>query len=148
MNYDEMIKKTVEYLNENGEETNRIIEELDCWNGYLGDDRIFEMDEIDELYAGVAPSEVLARAFFGYDADTYHTDSYGRTEHGAFNPNRSYFYYNGYGNLISTDYKDYSDKIDDYLAGEIYENIIHLDIPDELQEIFDEYDRSREENDD
>ena len=98
------------------------------------------MSELDEFYCDSNPTEILFRAFYGYDEDNYHTDSYGREEHGAFNPNRDYFRYNGYGNLVSTDYPDYGDHLDHYVIEELAENrseIYSIDDDPELSELFD-----------
>ena len=104
----EIINKILEYFKENESVYNDCIQELDDWNGFLGDDRYYPMDELDELFCGQDATYILQRAFFGYDAETWHTDGYGNKEYGAFNPNRTYFTFNGYGNLVSADYKDYS----------------------------------------
>lgn len=111
------------------------IEELDCYNGYLGDNRYYRMEDISEFYADTDPLEMLSRAFYGYDADNYITDEYGRKEHREFNPNREYFTYNGYGNLISTDYKDYSCLLDDYFIADLIENYESLYLDNEILEI-------------
>ena len=132
------IEMIISYFQENEEEFNTLIEELDSYNGYLGDDRYYNMEDLDEFYSGVEASEVLRRAFYGHDAETWTTDSHGEKEYGAFNPNRNYFYYNGYGNLVSADYKDYSYKLDEWFVNEIIENAAQLDeIPAEVQEIID-----------
>ena len=132
------IEMIINYFQENEEEFNTLIEELDSYNGYLGDDRYYNMEDLDEFYSGVEASEVLRRAFYGHYAETWHTDSHGEKEYGAFNPNRDYFYYNGYGNLVSADYKDYSDKLDEWFVNEIIDNAAQLDeIPAEVQEIID-----------
>lgn len=124
------------YFENNEEEFDRVIEELDSYNGYLGDDRYFEMYELDEFYRETEPTELLARAFYGYDE--MYTDKDGNhTE--AFNPNRDYFRYNGYGNLVSTDVKDYTDHLDNYFIDEVIENANHLyEIPDEVTELIEE----------
>lgn len=99
------------------------------------------MDELDELYNGSELSEVLRRAFYGYDEATYHTDSHGEREYGPFNPNRDYFRFNGYGNLVSADYKDYSAQLDHYAVEEMAENrdeISTIDDNEELSAMFDE----------
>lgn len=66
------------------------------------DDMIYPMDEIDELFSSVW--DALRGAFFGgrygYDKD-------------SFNPNDDYFYFDGYGNLVSVTY------LDEYLDNEI-----------------------------
>jgi hypothetical protein len=129
------IKAIIDYFKENEEEFNATIEELDSYNGYLSDDRYYEMYMLDDLYNGIEPSEILARAFYGYD-DIYTNE---RGEHPEpFNPNRAYFYYNGYGNLVSSDVKDYSAHLDEYFAESLIENASSVyGIPDEVQEIID-----------
>ena len=62
---------------------------------------LYSMDEFDELMNGSVEENgalwLAQRIFFG-----------------DFNPNHDYFYFNGYGNLESTDYADsyYEDEID------------------------------------
>ena len=124
------------YFENNEDEFIEVIEDLDSYNGYLGDDRYYNMDELDELLYGLTPSEVLARTFYGGDDDTKDRNG----NRGEFNPNRAYFYYNGYGNLCSTDYKDnYNYYLDDNFIDEVIENAGNLyNIPDEIQELLDE----------
>lgn len=134
----------IKYFEENEDVFNDCIEELDGYNGYLGDDRYFSMDELDELHNGIEPSELLSRAFFGYDEETYTTDRDGNKTYGAFNPNRDYFRYNGYGNLVSADYKDYSGQLDKYAIESMSENrryINSIEQSDELAALFDELER-------
>lgn len=127
-------QKLTDLFKENEDLFNEAIESLDSWNGFLGDDRYYYMEDLDEIYRDVDPSELLARAFYGYDE--MYTDKDGNyTE--SFNPNRDYFRYNGYGNLVSTDYKDYSDRLDDYFLDELIDNANHLDLDDEVMEIID-----------
>lgn len=135
------IEKIIAYFEENEEIFNQCIEELDSYNGYLCDDRYYSMDELDEFYNGTDPLEILRRAYYGRDDDTWHTDASGNKIYGEFNPNREYFYYNGYGNLVSSDYKDYSDKLDNYVIESMSENRCYIDTidsDDELRELFDE----------
>jgi len=119
---EEATKAIINYFQENEDDFITVIEELDSYNGYLGDDRYNNMEDLDVFYSGVEASEILARAFYGHDEETWTTDSHGEKEYGPFNPNREYFYYNGYGNLVSADYKDYSDKLDEYFVDEIIDN--------------------------
>lgn len=109
---------------------------LDAWNGYLGDSRYYPMDELDEFCVGMTPTEILQRAFFGYDEDTW-TGEGDRRDHGCFNPNREWFWFNGYANLISTDYKDYSAFLNDWFIGEIDANRRHVGLPEEVEEWLD-----------
>lgn len=135
------IKKIIEFFNENDEIFNACIEELDSYNGYLNDDRYYSMDELDEIYNGTDPLEILRRAYYGRDDDTWTTDASGNKTYGEFNPNREYFYYNGYGNLVSSDYKDYSAHLDRYAIEEMSDNRYYIDTiddNDELSALFDE----------
>ena len=128
-----------EYYQQNEDDFNHDIEELDCWNGILGDERLTPMDELDELYQGKEVTEILRRAYFGHDDDTWHEEN-GERVYGEFNPNRDYFYFNAYGNLVSTDERDYTDY---YLDLDHVQDIIdyegHLDLSDGAQEIIDNY---------
>ena len=143
-----VIADIIQYFNENEDVFNDCMEDLDSYNGYLGDDRYYNMDELNDLYSGQEPQEILFRAFYGFDADTWMTDSSGNKEYGAFNPNREYFYFNGYGNLVSSDYKDYSDKLDGYAIEAMSEDRNYIDsIEDDdiLADLFDELEEAEEE---
>ena len=145
---EEITADIIAYFENNEDVFNDCMEELDNYNGYLSDDRYYSMDELDEFYNGVEPSEILRRAFYGYDSETYTTDSSGNREYGAFNPNRDYFTYNSYGNLVSADYKNYSYKLDHYAVEEMSENrhyIDSIDNDEELTALFDELEAATEE---
>ena len=131
----------IEYLKNNEEIYNDCMEELDGYNGYLGDNRYYPMEELNEFYRGSDPTEILYRAFYGRDDDTWTTDRTGNKTYGEFNPNREYFYYNGYGNLVSSDYKDYSFLLDSYAIKAMSENRNYIDsieTDETLQKLFDE----------
>lgn len=140
-----IIADIIQYFKENEDVFSDCVEELDSYNGYLGDDRYYSMEELNDLYSGQEPQEILLRAFYGFDADSWHTDSSGNKIYEAFNPNRDYFYFNGYGNFVSSDYKDYSNKLDEYAIEEMSENRNYIDsiendgtlagLFDELEEI-------------
>ena len=141
-----MIESIIQYFRENEDVFNECIEELDSYNGYLGDDRYYEMEMINEFYMNTDPIDILYRAFYGHD-DTYTIDKYGDREYGEFNPNRDYFRYNGYDNLVSTDYKDYSNHLDKYFIEALLENRIYIDsidYDDTLTELFDELENIQE----
>jgi hypothetical protein len=137
MRTNEEIREAIKaYFEANEEEFITVIEELDSYNGYLGDDRYYNMDELDEMLYGLTPSEVLARTFYGGDDDTKDANGH----RGEFNPNREYFYYNGYGNLVSTDYKDnYNYHLDNYFVENLIENACYLyEIPAAVLELIEE----------
>lgn len=145
---EEITADIIEYFKNNEDVFNDCMEELDGYNGYLGDDRYYLMDELDELHNGIEPSELLRRAFFGYDEETYTTDRDGNKTYGAFNPNRDYFRYNGYGNLVSADYKDYTGMLEPFAIEVMRENRDYIDAIDdneELTALFDELEAAAEE---
>ena len=87
------------------------------------------MAELDELFPETAPSEILRMAFHGYDEDG-----------GPFNPNKDYFTFNGYGNLVSAWEKDYSDHLDLYVIDELAKHrgdIWAIDEDPDLSDLFD-----------
>lgn len=145
---EDIIADIIQYFKENEDVFNDCMEELDSYNGYLGDDRYYDMEELNDVYSGQEPQEILFRAFYGFDADSWHTDSRGDKEYGAFNPNRNYFYFNGYGNLVSSDYKDHYDKLDGYAVEAMSENRNYIDSienDDILSGLFDELEEAEEE---
>ena len=132
---EEVTADIIAYFKNNEDVFNDCMEQLDSYNGYLGDHRYYPMDELDKLYNGTEPSELLYRAFYGYDEETYTTDRDGNKTYGAFNPNREYFRYNGYGNLVSADYKDYTGQLDKYAVESMSENRCYIDSIDNDEEL-------------
>jgi hypothetical protein len=125
-------------LFENDDELfNATIEALDDYNGYLGDDRYYEMYMLPELLCGKDIIDLLNMAYFG-DDENYHIDQYGHKHYESFNPNREYFYFNGYGNLCSANYKDYSCRLDNYFIDTLLEDYQHLYLDDSIIDIIEE----------
>lgn len=144
----QIIDAILAWFEENEEEFNSAIEELDSYDGYLGDDRYYSMEELGEFYANADPLELLNRAYYGWDEDSCTIDQWGTKRQDAFNPNRDYFRYNGYGNLVSTDYPDYSDHLDHYAIERMSTHRNEVDTIDrneELSELFDELENAEEE---
>ena len=129
-----LVEELMNYYKENTEDFNSDIEELDNWNGCLYDDKIYPMEQINELFHGTEPEEILQRAFYGYD-ETYTKD--GQRE--PFNPNRNYFYFNGYGNLVSIDEKDYSSYLEESFIQDIIDNRYNLSLSSGAEEIIEDY---------
>ena len=133
----EMIMETLE---KDVDTLNACAEELDSWNGFLGDDRCYEMEclyEFEGCNGQNSFENLMNRIFYGHD-ESNGSDS-------SFNPNRDYFYYNGYGNLVSTDSIDYSDKLDDYMIQEIIDNVDNCNFPDEITDMIEEYEEEEDE---
>lgn len=147
MTREQVIDTILEYFKNNEDVFNDCIEELDTCNGYLGDDRYYNMDELPELLSGYDPIELLNRAYFGNDENDFYYDRYDEKHYNSFNPNRDYFRFNGYGNLCSTNYKNYSDHLDTYVVEEMskYRNDIYsIDENIELSELFDRLENTEE----
>lgn len=119
------------------------IEDLDDYNGYLHEDRRFDMDELDFHCEHLSPSEILMAALYGRDDGC-------KDNYATFNLNRNYFYFTVYGNLVSTDYKDYSDYLDDYTISQMCDSIDYIDsIKDDnvLAALFEELQQAQTEDD-
>ena len=135
-----IINKIKEYFTENEEIFNSAFEELNVYNGYAQDDIWYEMDMIDEFLDGKDATDILLLAYNGYDA-SYAVDASGEKQHGEFNPNADYFRFNGYGNLVSSWYKDYTDYVNKYTILEMLDNRDEIDSineDEELSALFDE----------
>ena len=119
-------------------------EELDTWDGFLGDSRCMEMDMIDEFFE--KPSDLLDKM-------------------DNFNYDNEYFYFSAYGYVNTTDDK-YSVYSDDFSADDVLDALIdnynHVDLREDnrLNELLDvltsedfgieegwEYDEDMEEDD-
>ena len=146
---EKITEEIIAYFDEHEDIYNEAAEELDSCNGYLDNYRYYSMDELDDLYSGTEPTEILYRAFYGHDEETWTTDASGNREYGPFNPNREYFRYNGYGNLVSADYKDYTGLLDHYIVESMLENRHYIDTIDndpELSKLFDELESATSES--
>ena len=129
-----LVEELMNYYRENTEDFNRDIEELDNWTDCLYDDKIHLMEELNEFFEGAEPEEVLRCAFYGYDEPLNKNE-----QRQPFNPNREYFYFNGYGNLVSIDKVDYSDYLDNYFIQLIIDNRYNLSLSSGAEEIIDNY---------
>lgn len=135
----ELVEKLLTYYKENTEDFNNDIEELNNWNDCLYDDKIYPMEELNELFQETEPEEILRRAFYGYDEPYKNGDP-----SKPFNPSRNYFYFNGYGNLVSIDEKDYSSYLDEDFIQDIIDNSFNLSLSSGAEEIIDEHELENE----
>lgn len=98
----------------------------ECVNG--GDKYIYSTDEFDELMTGKTPSEIANMVAFG-----------------DYNPYHMWFWFNGYGNVVSSDYPD---NADGWFACEIAEYAVENDEDfgrSEIREILDDEDEDEAE---
>lgn len=136
MTRDELKDELLKLFEDNETVYIECIETLDGYNGYLYDKRCWDMEDLDELFYHTKPLDILYRAYFGHDEDNKIIDEYGNEHQGEFNPNRTYFKFNGYGNLVSTDIKDYSGELDHWFIDSFVEEFNHLSLP--TGEIYDD----------
>ena len=130
----ELVEKLLAYYKENKEDFSNDIEELDNWTGCLYDDKIYPMDDLNEFFSNEKPDEILKRAFYGYDEPVNKDE-----ERLPFNPNRGYFYFNSYGNLVSIDQRNYTDYLDNDFIQDIIDNRYNLSLSSGAEDIIDDY---------
>lgn len=138
---DIIINDIIKLFTENEELFTNCIEELDSYNGYLGDDRYYSMDEINEFYSNTDVTDLMQRIFFGYSEDETYTDEHGQIKHCQFNPNQDYFTYNGYGNLVSAWDKDYYGFLDEWFIEDLIKHrqwVYNIEDDARLVELLDE----------
>lgn len=110
----------------------RDYEQVNLWNDYCEaqnyDDRIWYMDEFDDWFYGRSPLEIV------------------RSLDSSFNPNHAWFYFDGYGDVCSTNYPEtdviQQDDIAEYID-ESGDNLYDSGIA-ELLESWDEDDEDDE----
>ena len=118
----EMIKNWLENMSESQLYTN--CNEYFDKTGYF-DDRIYDMEEFDEMMSGVSPWNIATKIFYG-----------------DFRPNDNYFKFDGYANLQSFDY--ISDEVDlEEIADYIIDNDEDFDNSD-IREILNEENEEEE----
>ena len=114
-----------------------ICEELDSWDGFLGDDRCYYMGDIDDILYGKKPSEIIDMITSDFDSSC------------------EYFYFSIYGLESCDDRADhyldsFSDKdiLDNYLNNACHCNLSNSDF-EELAELYESYsdDDTEEETD-
>lgn len=111
-----------------------------CEHNNYPDNFVYYMEDLAEEYTGdkIDVFNFANRMFFGQDENR---------EDSSFNPNRNYYYYNGYGNLVSLDYLSYNEYSNEFMydffnyeIDDIIEWIIENDLDfdnDEIREILD-----------
>lgn len=128
-NYNELIQKAIELIDNDDDLFCELVDELDSWNGFADGYRCFDMGELDDFYCDAPASKLINDI----------TEDFRLCD--------DYFYFSTWG-LEST-----SDKAGLYRsntdAGEILDNVIddraHLYIRGELVDLLDEIEEAREE---
>lgn len=138
MNHSDVISKLISYYEDHPNDFADDLESLDKVNRQfrvfmtdrcLGNDRRYPMGELDRLLSGKSPSDVLLFAYCGGDDGEE-----------SFNPSRAYFYFNGYGGIISTDERDYRrGYLNNGTVAVIVNNAPRLHLSKGAQDIIDEH---------
>lgn len=104
-----------------------ICDELDSWNGFLGDDRCYNMCDIDDLLYGKKPSEIIDMITKDFDSSC------------------EWFYFSIYGLESCDDRADFyldchshEEILDEYLDNYSHCNLSNTDL-EELADIYDGY---------
>lgn len=105
MTHDDLVELLLNYFKENEGDYILSIEELDGWNGYLGDARIDPMYSLSDYFFDDDVQQIMERALSSEDISG-----------GNFNIHREYFFRDDFGNFISTDTVDYSYWLDSYFV--------------------------------
>lgn len=103
-------ERLLNYLKENEEVFNNMIESLDDYNGYLNnsDARYWDMELIDEYLSGMKVTDIINLIKYNH-----------------FDVNDQYYIYNWEG-ITSYNEKDYSEFLDNYFIDEVIENIENI----------------------
>lgn len=111
--YDELVTEATKILEHDNEIFGKVCEELDCWNGFLGDERLYNMCDFDDLMYGLKPSELLEKVGTDFDIRD------------------DYFYFTIYG-AESTSEEPAEHYRECFSFGEVFdellENICHIDL--------------------
>lgn len=134
------MKQILSYFKDNEDNFNDCLEELDNEIGYINDDdKFYPMEELEFMIDTSDLMTVLNMCYFGDDLDNWHYKG-DRKIYDSFNPNREYFSFNGYGNLCSSNWKDYSTYITEETILKMLENrydINGINDDEELSGLFD-----------
>lgn len=127
-----------DYYKEHEDEFFDVLEQMNFYNGYLNDENIYPMEEIDYLLEGEKASDILLRVYYGYDGE------YGPgTE---FDPTARYFSFNGIGNLISWETKDYYwTFLDDDFVETLVDIQNHLSLSDKVMDMLESLEEEHDE---
>ena len=137
--------RMIDYWKTHNDSFSRVCENLDSWDGFLGDDRLYPMDEIDDLLGDKKPSEVLQMIDtenFNYNDDYFYYDTYGDTYRICSTDEKNYYDYVDYSEVFDKLIDDYG-KIFNYRYGNAYYelfndiNNINSQDEDEIQDYLD-----------
>ena len=128
-NYNKLIQKAIELIDNDDDIFCELVDELDSWNGFADGYRCYCMGELDDFYCDAPASKLINDLTKDFDI---------RDE---------FFYFSVWG-LESTNDKAGLYRINtdaEEILGDVLEYRAHLYIPDELSDLLDEIEEAREE---
>lgn len=105
MTREQAIRNYVEHLI--GDDLAYLIQHMNSYDGCFEESTYYDMDEFDEFMSNYTPSELAQMMWFG-----------------DFNPNKGYWRFDGYDNLVSLDWKDIVDEVES-LESDIINHLTH-----------------------
>jgi hypothetical protein len=139
--FEDVIEEFEEYFRDKSDELKDLLINYDeeSGDGILDEERNYSMYDFDAIESF---DSYLDAVQAGADGE----DEYG----GSFQVNKEYYYYNNWGDLVSTDeyYRDFDpwDYIDDDVIEDIYDYKDRLDLPKFIEKLFDEWEDSENED--
>ena len=134
MDWDTVIDKAIDYFEDNRDEYDECLDELNHWEDYTREhsDTIYEpMDYFDDYFSDVG--SILEDVVDRLDS--------------SFSSRDEYFYFDGYGNICSTDEHEYEDMLDSDFIDALYYDKDRIDLPAYIEKLFDAYDDDEDEDD-
>lgn len=129
---EEMKAELLQWLDENEDVLSDILEQMDDWDGYLGEDRCWPMSMLDDVFYGASVFDIL----HGIDFSEFDEDDE--------------YYYDSIWGIRSVDNR--YDVYKDYITQGLIDNIIdrrgRLRLDDEFEEMLDDYEECLAEEDD
>ena len=105
MTREQAIRNYVEHLI--GDDLTQLLQHMNAYDGCFEEATYYDMDEFDEFMSNYTPSELAQMMWFG-----------------DFNPNKDYWRFDGYGNLVSLDWEDIVDDAES-LESDIIDHLVN-----------------------
>lgn len=105
MTREQAIRNYVEHLI--GDDLTQLLQHMNAYDGCFEEATYYDMDEFDEFMSNYTPMELAQMMWFG-----------------DFNPNKDYWRFDGYGNLVSLDWKDIVDDAES-LESDIIDHLVN-----------------------
>lgn len=105
MTREQAIRNYVEKLS--GDDLAYLIQHMNAYDGCFEEAAYYDMDEFDDIMSSYTPSDLAHVLYYG-----------------DFSPNADYFRLDGYGNVVSLDWKDVVDDAES-LESDVIDHLVH-----------------------